>query len=72
MRYYQVDLHQDLWGAWLLTQSWDRRGTRLGQVWVTPCGSRDEGLTRIAAIGKRCRQRRYRLVAGADPGGEAL
>jgi predicted DNA-binding WGR domain protein len=65
--YYEVDLHQDLWSEWLLIQAWGRRGTRLGQIRVAPCGSRDEGLARIAVILKRRRQRRYHLVAGADP-----
>jgi len=65
-RYYEVDLHRDLWGEWLLAQAWGRRGTRLGRIRVVPCGSRDEGLARIAAILERRRQRRYHLVAGAD------
>ena len=68
VRYREVDLDQDLWGEWRLTRAWGRRGTRLGQIRVVPCGSRDEGLARIAAILERRRQRRYRLVAGADPG----
>ena len=55
VRYYQVDLHQDLWGEWLLTQSWGRRGTRLGRVRVAPCSSHAEGLVQIAVIGKRRR-----------------
>ena len=64
IRYYKVDLHQDLWGEWLLAQAWGRRGTRLGRVQVVSCGSRDEGLGRIAAILKRRRQRQYHRVAG--------
>jgi predicted DNA-binding WGR domain protein len=67
VRYYQVDLHQDLWGEWLLTQAWGRRGTRLCQVRGVAFGSHAEGLARIAAIGKRRRQRCYVAVAGADP-----
>lgn len=70
IRYYEVDLDQDLWGEWRLARAWGRRGTRLGQIRVVPCGFRDEGLARIAAILKRRRQRRYRLVAGVDPGGD--
>jgi hypothetical protein len=31
-RYYEVYLHQDLWGDWVLTQVWGRRGTALYQV----------------------------------------
>ena len=72
VRYYEVDLHRDLWSEWLLIQAWGRRGTRLGQIRVAPCGSRDEGLARIAVILKRRRQRRYHLVAGADPNDDTL
>ncbi len=53
VRYYEVDLHQDLWGEWLLTQAWGRRGTRLGQVRGVSCGSRAEGLMRLMTILKR-------------------
>ena len=70
IRYYEVDLHQDLWGEWLLTQAWGRLGTRLGQVRAVPCGSQAEGLARVAAILKRRRQRCYVMVVGADPCGE--
>ena len=64
VRYREVDLDRDLWGEWRLTRAWGRRGTRLGQIRVVPCGSRDEGLAWIAAILKRRRQRRYDLVVG--------
>ena len=69
VRYYEVDLHRDLWGEWLLTQARSRRGTRLGQVRVAACGSHAEGLARITVIGKqrRRRQRCYVGVADADP-----
>ena len=63
VRYYEVDLHQDLWGEWLLTQAWGR----LGQVRALPCGSQAEGLARVVAILKRRRQRCYVMVAGTDP-----
>ncbi len=35
-RYYEVYLHQDLWGDWVLTQVWGRRGTELGRMVHTP------------------------------------
>lgn len=70
IRHYEVDLDRDLWGEWRLARAWGRQGARLGQIRVVPCGFRDEGLARIAAILKRRRQRRYRLVAGVDPGGD--
>jgi hypothetical protein len=36
-RYYEVYLHQDLWGDWVLTQVWGRRGTELGRMVHTSC-----------------------------------
>ena len=62
VRYYQVDLHQDLWGEWLLTQAWGRRGTRLGRVRVAPCGSHAEGAAAPAVLrrGRRRQSARQR------------
>ncbi len=71
VRYYEIDMHQGLWGEWLLAQARGRRSIRLGQVRVASRGSRAEGLTRIMAILKRRRQHRYHIVAGIDPGDEA-
>ena len=31
-RYYELHLRQDLWGDWLLTRVWGRRGSSLGQI----------------------------------------
>lgn len=31
-RYYELHLRQDLWGDWMLTRVWGRRGTALGQI----------------------------------------
>ncbi|CDH44775.1 MAG: WGR domain-containing protein [Candidatus Competibacteraceae bacterium] len=53
VRYYEVDLRQDLWGGWLLTQTWGRQGTRLGPVRSVSCNSRVEGLARVATLLKR-------------------
>ena len=38
VRYYEVELRRDLWGEWLLTQTWGRLGTRLGRVRVAGGG----------------------------------
>ncbi len=62
-RYYVAYLHPDLWGEWMLTVGWGRRGTRLGQVRDRPCASYTEGLAMLAAVGKRRRQRGYRVLA---------
>ena len=59
-RYYEARLHPDLWGEWMLTVGWGRRGTRLGQVRDRPCASYAEGLAMLAAVGKRRAQRGYR------------
>ncbi|HMQ12471.1 MAG TPA: WGR domain-containing protein [Candidatus Competibacter phosphatis] len=67
VRYYTVDLHQDLWGEWLLTQAWGRRGTRLGRVRSLPCSSQAEGLARVATIQKQRRRHHYVVVADANP-----
>ena len=64
VHYYEVDLHQDLWGEWLLAQVWGRRGTRLGPVRSVPCNSQAEGLARVDILLKRRWQHRYVMVAG--------
>ena len=61
-RYYEACLHPDLWGEWILTVGWGRRGTRLGQVRDRPCASYAEGVTRLTAVGKRRAQRGYRAI----------
>lgn len=62
-RYYEATLHPDLWGEWMLTVAWGRRGTRLGQVRDRPCASCAVGLAMLAAVGKRRAQRGYRALA---------
>jgi predicted DNA-binding WGR domain protein len=59
-RYYEAHLHPDLWGEWILTVRWGRRGTRLGQGRDRPCASYAEGMARLAAVGMRRAQRGYR------------
>ena len=63
MRYSEATLHPDLWGEWILTIGWGRRGTRLGQVRDRPCASYAEGLVMWAAVGKRRAQRGDRALA---------
>ncbi len=63
-RYYEACLHPDLWGEWLLTVRWGRRGTWLGQMRDRPCASYAEGAARLAVVGKRRAQRGYRTVPG--------
>ena len=61
-RYYDVYLHQDLWGTWVLTQAWGGRGTHLGRVRHCACADYAEGLAWLEKIGRRRVQRGYNLV----------
>jgi predicted DNA-binding WGR domain protein len=61
-RYYEARLHRDLWGDWLLSVRWGRRGTRLSQSRDRPCASYDDGLARLGAVAKRRAQRGYQPV----------
>ena len=61
-RYYEVLLHQDLWGGWIVTRIWGRRGSPLGRVRHQPCGSYAEGLSRVQQVQQRRTQRGYALV----------
>jgi predicted DNA-binding WGR domain protein len=61
-RYYEVHLHPDLWGQWILTKVWGRRGERLGGVKHTPCQSYQEGQKLLANEQARRQQRGYILV----------
>jgi hypothetical protein len=62
IRYYEAYVHQDLWGAWVLTQSWGRRGTRLGRTVHLPCPSYLDALNRLAMLGRRRMRRGYAAV----------
>lgn len=62
-RYYEVRLHSDLWGQWVLTRSWGRRGERLGRVWHIPCQSYQEGQQQLAAVQARRQQHGYVKVS---------
>lgn len=60
--YYEVHLHQDLWGQWLLTCCWGQRGSALGQVRTLACTSYAEALTQLEQVKKRRTQREYQLI----------
>lgn len=46
-RYYVLQLEQDLFGDWVLTRVWGRKGTALGQLRREPSISPEEGLARL-------------------------
>jgi hypothetical protein len=52
-RYYEIHLHQDLWGDWVLTQIWGQRGAALGQVRHSPCASYEEDITKRDEVRKK-------------------
>jgi len=53
---------QDLWGDWVLTRIWGRRGSALGQVRRAPCESYAEALAKLAGVEKRRVRRGYVVV----------
>jgi hypothetical protein len=59
-RYYDILLHQDLWGDWVLTRIWGRRGTQLGREVHIPCASYRDACDRLVAIKARRKRRGYR------------
>ncbi len=61
-RYYEAYIHQDLWGAWVLTRSWGRRGTRLGRTVHLPCLSYLDARDRLARLDRRRKRRGYNPV----------
>jgi predicted DNA-binding WGR domain protein len=61
-RYYEVHVEPDLWGHWVLTRVWGRRGTALGQVRRIPCGDYAEALAKLAAVARQRARRGYAPV----------
>jgi hypothetical protein len=61
-RYYEAHLNQDLWGDWVLTQVWERRGTELGRIVPIPCASYEDERERLAAVQARREQRGYTVL----------
>jgi hypothetical protein len=61
-RYCEAYLNQDLWGDWVLTQVWGRRGTELGRIAHIPCASYEDGRERLAAVQARREQRGYKAL----------
>ena len=51
--YYEVHLHPDLWGEWVLTQVWGRRGMALGWVVYTSCLSYHNTQDQLAGVQAR-------------------
>ncbi len=58
-RYSEAHLHQDLWGEWVLTKVWGRRGTLWGRAVHVPCASYREACERLTALHVRREHRGY-------------
>jgi len=58
-RYYVLQLEQDLFGDWVLTRVWGRKGTALGQLRREPSISHEEGLARLKKAEARRQGRGY-------------
>jgi len=63
IRLYDVVLMQDLFGDWLVAESWYDRHTKRSGSKTRPTGGFDEGKTLLNAITRRRIQRGYQLVA---------
>ncbi len=64
-RYYRAELHQDLFGNWLLTRTWGS-AYKLGRQLYQPLESPEQGHQLLARISKQRQAKHYRLVADTD------
>ncbi|MGX2039359.1 WGR domain-containing protein [Methylocaldum sp. MU1018] len=63
LRYYEIHLQQDLWGDWVLTRIWGRRGSPMGQIRRMPCHSYEDAVAKLTDIRSRRKRRGYEPVA---------
>jgi hypothetical protein len=61
-RYYMVFLARDLFGSWVITRVWGRRGSPMGGLKLDLCDSFTEGYEGLKTIAVRRKARRYELV----------
>ncbi len=59
IRYYTAQLHQDLWGNWIVTRTWGRKGTHLGRSMNVLCESYEDGLEQLETVKSRRKQHGY-------------
>ena len=59
IRYYSARLHQDLWGDWILTRTWGRKGTRLGRSMNVLCESYEDGMKQLKIVELHRKQHGY-------------
>jgi hypothetical protein len=61
-QYYEAHLYQDLFGYWVLTRVWGKRGTHRGRVIHAACSSYNSGKKQLAAVQEQQKRRGYMLV----------
>ncbi|CAI8982354.1 WGR domain-containing protein [Methylocaldum szegediense] len=61
-RYYEIHLQQDLWGSWVLTRIWGRRGSPMGQVRRAPFECYAEAMKQLTAVQSQRKRRGYEPV----------
>ena len=66
-RYYELRVQQDLFGNWLLTRVWGRKGSALGQIWHELCENYPAGIAKFNQAEVRREQRGYRLINPGVP-----
>jgi predicted DNA-binding WGR domain protein len=62
-RYYEIHLQQDLWGDWVLTRIWGRRGSPAGQITRVPCRSYRDAAALLASVCSQRKRRGYEPVS---------
>lgn len=63
-RYYELWVQQDLFGDWLLTRVWGRKGSALGQIRHELCTDQTEAQARYAEAEVRRERRGYAKLVG--------
>jgi predicted DNA-binding WGR domain protein len=58
-RYYEALIEQDLFGDWVLTLVWGRRGSSLGRVQHRPQPSATAAHEAVETVGRRRARRGY-------------
>lgn len=61
-RYYEIHLQQDLWGDWVLTRIWGRRGSPMGRMKHMPCPSYDDAVAKLSNVRNQRKRRGYEPV----------
>jgi predicted DNA-binding WGR domain protein len=62
IQYYEAHLYQDLFGDWVLTRAWGRRGLRGGRIVHTACGSYNCAKQQLTTVQEQQERRGYMLV----------